>query len=49
VALTQAALLPENVGAAAGRIFDGVLTRAVSPAGFYCSQPKTVRRCSGGV
>jgi len=41
---TQAAPPPENVGAAASRIFDGAPTQAGSPAGFYCRQPKTARR-----
>jgi len=49
VAATRAMPPQENVGAAASRIFDGALTRAGSPAGFYCSQPKTVRRCGWGV
>jgi len=33
---TQAAPPPENVDAAASRIFDGAPTQAGSPVGFYC-------------
>jgi len=40
---TRTAPPPENVGAAASRIFDGTPAQAGSPAEFYCSRPKTVR------